>query len=67
MAIKFEGQDRRQAKLSKVLPEYGFKSLEDAKALCDSKGINVEEIVKVFSQSHSITLFGLTLLVLLSH
>ena len=46
MAIKFEGQDRRQAKLSKVLPEYGFKSLEDAKALCDSKGINVEEIVK---------------------
>ncbi len=46
MAIKFEGQDRRQAKLNKVLPEYGFKSLEDAKALCDSKGINVEEIVK---------------------
>ena len=40
MAIKFEGQDRRQAKLNKVLPEYGFKSLEDAKALCDSKGIN---------------------------
>ncbi len=46
MAIKFEGQDRRQGKLNKVLPEYGFKSLEDAKALCGSKGINVEEIVK---------------------
>ena len=46
MAIKFEGQDRRQAKLNKILPEYGFKSLEDAKALCDSKGINVDEIVK---------------------
>ena len=46
MAIKFEGQDRRQAKLNKILPEYGFKSLEDAKALCDSKGVNVDEIVK---------------------
>ena len=27
---KFEGQDRRQAILNKVLPEYGFKSLEEA-------------------------------------
>ena len=27
--IKFEGQDRRQAKLDKVLAEYGFKSLEE--------------------------------------
>src|SRR5574344_1407528 len=44
--IKFEGQDRREAKLSKVLPEYGFKSLEEAQELCQSKGINVDEIVK---------------------
>ena len=44
--VKFEGQDRRQAKLDKVLAEYGFKSLEDVQALCLSKGINVEEIVK---------------------
>ena len=44
--IKFEGQDRRQDKLNKILPEYGFKTLEDARALCESKGINVEEIVK---------------------
>ena len=44
--IKFEGQDRRQAKLDKVLAEYGFNSLEDVQALCLSKGINVEEIVK---------------------
>ena len=29
MTVKFEGQDRRQAKLNKILPEYGFKSLEE--------------------------------------
>lgn len=44
--IKFEGQDRRQKKLDKVLPEFGFKSLEEAQELCASKGINVDEIVK---------------------
>ena len=31
MTVKFEGQDRRQATLDKVLPEYGFKSLEEAR------------------------------------
>ncbi len=46
MTVKFEGQDRREAKLKKVLPEYGFKSLEDARELCVSKGIDVESIVK---------------------
>ncbi len=44
--IKFEGQDRRQAKLDKLLPEYGFKSLEEARDLCLSKGIDVDAIVK---------------------
>ncbi len=46
MTVKFEGQDRRQAKLNKVLPEYGFKSLEEAQELCKSNGIDVEAIVK---------------------
>ena len=46
MTVKFEGQDRREAKLKKVLPEYGFKSLEEARDLCVSKGIDVESIVK---------------------
>ena len=46
MTVKFEGQDRRQAKLNKILPEYGFKSLEDARELCLSKGIDVDKIVK---------------------
>ena len=44
--IKFEGQDRRQAKLDKVLPEYGFESLAEARDLCLSKGIDVDAIVK---------------------
>lgn len=46
MTVKFEGQDRRQAKLNKLLPEYGFKSLEEAQELCKSKGIDVDAIVK---------------------
>ena len=44
--IRFEGYDRRIAKINKVCAEYGLNSLEDAKALCDSKGIDVEAIVK---------------------
>src|SRR5574344_1281037 len=43
---KFEGQDRREASLAKALPEYGFKSLDEANELCLSKGINVDNIVK---------------------
>ena len=46
MAITFEGYDRRIAKINKACAEYGMKSLEDAKALCDSKGIDVDAIVK---------------------
>lgn len=46
MTIKFEGQDRRQAKLDKVLAEYGFKSLEEARELCLSKSVDVDSIVK---------------------
>lgn len=44
--IKFEGQDRRQAKVDKVLAEYGIKSLEEARQLCLDKGIDVDAIVK---------------------
>ena len=46
MAITFESYDRRIAKINKVCAEYGLNSLEDAKALCDSKGIDVDAIVK---------------------
>ena len=43
---KFEGYERRIEKIEKSLAEYGFASLEDAQALCLSKGIDVESIVK---------------------
>ena len=45
MAIKFEGQNRRQAKIDVCLKEYGFASLQAADDLCKSKGIDVREIV----------------------
>ena len=44
--VIFEGKERRMAKIEKCLAEYGIASLEDAKALCESKGIDVEGIVK---------------------
>ncbi|MCL2070906.1 MAG: GGGtGRT protein [Oscillospiraceae bacterium] len=44
--IKFEGQNRREAKINTCLKEYGFADLEAAKELCLSKGIDVEEIVR---------------------
>ncbi len=46
MTVKFEGQDRRQAKLDKVMQEYGIKSLEDARDICLAKKIDVDAIVK---------------------
>ena len=46
MSITFEGYDRRAKGTEACLKEYGFASFEDAKALCDSKGIDVEAIVK---------------------
>ncbi len=44
--VTFEGYDRRIAKIEKALKEYGFSSLEEAKALCDENGVNVDAIVK---------------------
>lgn len=44
--VYFEGYERRIDKIEKTLKEYGFSSLEDAKKLCDDKGINVDTIVK---------------------
>ncbi len=43
---QFEGKERRMAKIEKCLAEYGFSSLEDAQALCLSKGVDVDAIVK---------------------
>jgi len=44
--VKFEGYERRIAGIEKCLAEYGIPGLEEARDLCLSKGINVDEIVK---------------------
>ena len=44
--VSFEGKERRMAGIEKCLAEYGIKDLEEARDICLSKGVNVEEIVK---------------------
>ena len=44
--VMFEGKERRMAGIEKCLAEYGLKSLEEARDLCLSKGIDVEKEVK---------------------
>ena len=44
--VKFEGKERRMPKIEKCLAEYGLASLEEARDLCLSKGIDVDKIVK---------------------
>ena len=44
--VRFEGYERRIDGINKCLKEYGMSSLEEAKALCESKGIDVVSIVK---------------------
>ena len=46
MSITFEGYERRIDKINKCLLENGISSIEEAKAICDAKGIDVEAIVK---------------------
>ena len=43
---KFEGQERRMPKIEAALKEYGMTSLQEARDLCLSRGIDVESIVK---------------------
>ena len=42
----FESYERRIPQIEKVLKQYGIKSLEEAKQLCDAKGVDVYNIVK---------------------
>ena len=42
----FESYERRIDQIIPVLKEYGINSIEEAKAVCDEKGINVYDIVK---------------------
>ena len=42
----FEGYERRINQILPALKKYGFDSLEDAKALCEKKGLDVPAIVR---------------------
>lgn len=44
--VNFESKDRRMAKIEKCLAEYGIASLEEARELCLSKGVDPDAIVK---------------------
>jgi hypothetical protein len=42
----FESYERRIDQITKALQKFNIKSLEEAKSICDAKGINVAEIVR---------------------
>ena len=42
----FESYDRRISKINAVLAQYGISSIEEAKAICDAKGIDPYKICK---------------------
>ena len=44
--VKFDGKDRRLAKIEEFLAANGLGSMEDCRDLCESKGVDVSAIVK---------------------
>ena len=56
----FESYDRRIDHINAVLNEYGINGIEDAKAICDAKGIDLIQCVRKLNRSVSRTLAGLT-------
>ena len=44
--VKFEGKERRLAKIEQFLADNGLGSMEDCRDLCLAKGIDVDAIVK---------------------
>ena len=46
MMVKFEGYERREAKLQQFLQEVSLQSLERAQEICQQKGLDVAAIVK---------------------
>ncbi|MBR4295470.1 MAG: GGGtGRT protein [Clostridia bacterium] len=43
---KFEGYERREAKILEALKEYGIKSIDECKEICDAYGIDPYKIVE---------------------
>ena len=46
MMVKFEGYERREAKLQQFLQQVSLQSLEQAQEICQQKGLDVAAIVK---------------------
>lgn len=44
--VRFEGYDRRKEKLASALKEFGIQSMDEAKEICASKGIDVDSLVR---------------------
>ena len=57
----FENYERRIDQINAALAKYDIKSIEEAKAICDEKGIDVYEIVNQLNLSVLKMLAGLTL------
>ena len=45
----FESYERRIEKINAVLAQYGIKSVEEAKAICDEKGIDPYKMCEEFA------------------
>ena len=43
---KFEGYERREAKILAALKEYGINSIDECKEICDAKGIDPYKIIE---------------------
>ena len=50
--VTFEGYEKRIEKINLALSKNGIKDLEEAKKICDEKGINVDSIVKEIGRAH---------------
>ena len=51
----FEGYERRIDQINEVLEKYGIESLEEAKKMCEDKGINVfEKILNLQAMLHKL-------------
>ena len=46
MAVTFEGYERRIDQIMPVLNKYGIKDLEEARKICQEKGLDKVEMVK---------------------
>lgn len=46
MSITFESYERRIDKINQTLAAYSIRDLEEAKAICDEKGVDVDSIVR---------------------